>query len=821
MTYFEIKKASRSYYPVIALERVFPRKVRSGVLMFFGIFGLVAGFISLPLILVDFKGFNFLEEYLVYSELAASIFFVALGVYMSVMALHAYVNSYYFRGFESTQREKEDKDTLKVSFETAVLSYFADERDMTLSFATMAYGRILLMRAGISPEAIGEFIQTRQTPLPSEKLVIEISSSDNKIRLPDIAKALYKADEEFAKFLFAKKVQERDFLSAAKWVSDDVIRSKKRSRYWGRDALGRITGLGKDWAYGGTYKLKRYATEMNLLYIPSIESRPLFIRNEVEKLEKAMIRAREANALLIGEDGGSKTDIILGLVNRIQEGSAYPQLEHKKVFELDTNRLVSETGSKARFESEFMDVLIESLKAGNIILYIPDLANFIQSVQTIGANVPSLIDQFLASKEIQFIAASSPGGFHKVVEPVTSIITKFEILNVKEVAEADSLESLEAEAERVEAQYGMVFSVPVLKTISESAERFITEGIMPDKAIDLLYDVASAMNRTGRKYLTVDDVQEIIKEKVGIPTGAVTSKEQGVLSNLEKFLHERVIGQNEAVNAIASAMKRARAGLTNPKRPMGSFLFLGPSGVGKTETTKALAETFFGSEDRILRLDMSEYKGPESLAKLIGSFEANTPGILSNMLKEKPYGVLLLDEFEKSSREVMDLFLQILDEGFFSDMYGQKVNARNLIIIATSNAGSDYIWDIVKKGEDLASKKDMVIDAIVKEGIYRPELLNRFDGVILFHPIDTAALKQIAALMLSKLKKRLASKGFELIINDALIDYLMKFGSDPKFGARPMNRAIQDKVEQAIADRIIRGDIKAGDKIEFQATDLV
>jgi ATP-dependent Clp protease ATP-binding subunit ClpA len=254
---------------------------------------------------------------------------------------------------------------------------------------------------------------------------------------------------------------------------------------------------------------------------------------------------------------------------------------------------------------------------------------------------------------------------------------------------------------------------------------------------------------------------------------------------------------------------------------MGSFLFLGPTGVGKTETTKALADAFFGGEGAIIRLDMSEYKTIDALERLIGNFAIGKPGVLTSMLRDKPYGVLLLDEFEKTSKDVMDLFLQILDEGIFSDMSGRKVNARNLIIIATSNAGSEMIWKIVKEKGENAINKDEIISYIVNQGIFKPELINRFDGAIIFKPLTRVYLAKIAELMMKKLNKRLVEKGLEVLITPELINALVERGTDPTFGARPMNRAIQDKIETMVADKILRGEAPAGTKIVFGSEDLI
>jgi len=270
---------------------------------------------------------------------------------------------------------------------------------------------------------------------------------------------------------------------------------------------------------------------------------------------------------------------------------------------------------------------------------------------------------------------------------------------------------------------------------------------------------------------------------------------------------------NEAILAIGSSLRRARSGIESANKPLGSFLFLGPTGVGKTETAKALSEVFFDSDKKIIRLDMSEYSGGDSLSRLLGSFETGKQGVLTSLLRENQYGVLLLDEFEKANGEVHNLFLQILDEGVFSDMVGKKVNARNLIIIATSNAGSSTIWDYVKESKSLAENKQKIIDEIIHDGLFKPELINRFDGVILFHPLSESDLKQVATIMLKKLAKRLEEKSLELVITDELVDYLVQKGSDPTFGARPINRAIQDNVEEIVARKLISGEAQPGSKI--------
>ena len=636
----------------------------------------------------------------------------------------------------------------------------------------------------------------------------------------DIALALFRQDKAFSDFLFQRGIQEKGFADAAHWVLRDIARYKKYVRWWSRERLGRIKGLAKDWSYGTAFRLQRYATELTAIEQTPLSSQPGYIQQDVEKLEAALSRSRQANALLVGEEGGSKREVLAGLCSLIEQGKAFPSLEHKKVYAFDPSRLISAAGEKSKFESEFIKLLDESAAAGDVILVIEDFPAFVESASRLGSNAVSLLSPFLDSPNIQFICLSNQSSFHQALEPDGTLMTKFEVVLLKEGEALDILQTLQDEASFLESRHKVLIPQPTLSLLAESADRFITEGVMPDKAIDLLHEVVTKYAQEGKKHIGRGEVLEFVRAKTGIPTGEVNSAEKERLVRLEELLHQRVIGQDEAVSAIANAMRRARTGVGNPNRPIGSFLFMGPTGVGKTETTKALAQMFFGDENKVLRLDMSEYKAADALPKLIGSFDSSTPGVLTSMLREKPYGVLLLDEFEKSTKDVMDLFLQVLDEGMFSDMRGKKVNARNLIIIATSNAGSDLIWEYVKRGEKLSEKKNEIVDSVVQQGIFKPELLNRFDGVILFQPIDSVRLREIAKLMLERFRSRIRARGIDLDITEDLVDYLMKFGSDPKFGARPMNRAIQDVVEQKVADKIIKGTVKPGEKITLSKADL-
>jgi ATP-dependent Clp protease ATP-binding subunit ClpA len=368
----------------------------------------------------------------------------------------------------------------------------------------------------------------------------------------------------------------------------------------------------------------------------------------------------------------------------------------------------------------------------------------------------------------------------------------------------------------LERKYAITFSFGALKMLSSSADRYFGD-LAEDKTLDILSELASNASR-GTRLVTEEMVSASLQSITGVPQGVITKSEGENLISLESNLHKRVVGQNEAIKAIATALRRSRTGVANSSRPIGSFLFLGPTGVGKTETAKALAEIFFKGESNLIRLDMSEYNTSDALSRLIGA--AGRPGALASWAREKPYGVLLLDEFEKTHKDVQDLFLQILDEGYFTDGSSIKVNLRSMIIIVTSNAGSPLIYEWAKKGEKLAGKKEELIRNIVNEGTFKPELINRFDTVVMYQPLTEKELRTVAETMLLKLSSRLKEKGIGITVTDDLITFLVKYGNDPVFGARAMNRLIQNTVEAKISDKILRGQIERGEMVRLDIGEL-
>jgi ATP-dependent Clp protease ATP-binding subunit ClpC len=696
-----------------------------------------------------------------------------------------------------------------LTYEVAQIVYHTQESDLTESFAESPYGFSVLNRLGLDAEAVSHFLSSRKNKIASTAIIFPGSE---RVTGPRYARAIFKGDAEFAQFLFTLSVQEKEFIGAAEWVSRLSERRKRQERWWGKDQLGKIPGIGKSWAYGQIFTLKQYSEEFEFGIAPEEST----VQKEIEELEGVLARSKEANALIVADPGTGEMNIVYGLVGKIQKGTSLPSLEGKRVFKLNVNAIIDAFGEKAAFEKEFLKVLTEAQSAGNIILVIADLPGVLESARSIGSEISGLMYPFLVSSDLQVIGVSGKERFHESIERNVGLMNAFEVVRLEQEDEGSVIFFLEEEILRMETRTSLFFTYQAVQAIAESAARFFSEGSAIDKAKDLMLELPAVVRRAKRNIVLKADVLSLVEAKTGVPAeGVVKKDEQQKLLNLEAILHQRVIGQEEAIIAISNAMRRARAGLRNPNKPIGSFLFLGPTGVGKTETAKALSETFFGAAAPMLRLDMSEYAGADALSRLIGSYEAGRAGVLASMLRDQKYGVLLLDEFEKTTPEVMNLFLQILDEGFFSDMLGKKVSARNVIVIATSNAGSDVIFKSVQEGKNLENEKSRIIDALIARASFKPELLNRFDGVILFHPLTQSEVAKVAVLLIDRLSKLMKEQGVHLQVTDDLVHFIAEEGYDPKFGARPMQRVLQESVEKLLAEKMIRGDIRKGATVEL------
>lgn len=795
MNFTELKEKLKPWKPIYALERALSRRLHrvfQSVLLFLFLLTFVGAF-------VEYLGFlPSVGDRLV--SLSVTLF----TLWFILFLLECFYYSYYF---------KRSKDIGRFAFELALIVFNSPKNDVTLGFVSSALGRETLLRAGISKEAQKNFLSKRAKKISSD----EFKLSEDRSAFRAYLKGLWASDSEFKNFILSQGVTEEDFLGSAMWTASIALETAKLKRWWDKDRLLKTEPIGRGWSYGKAYSLMKYARPFAVVGSVLDEGYHL---EEAKLLEIVLSRESGANALLVGEDGVGKMEVLEELHRLMERGEVSPALEDKQIWVFEMSLLSSVKEDAQVFERELIKVLKESERAGNIIFVIPNMSRFLEAGNSYGVSTLTILAPFLASSKMQIVGISNINEYERRLEPLGDIKKQFEKVIVKPVDEDTLVEILKSEVTNLEKQLGVMITYPSISEAVIASKRYFIDKPLVDTVTDLLIESVARVKKNGKQGVFKEDVLAVVGSKTGIPTGKVGAKEKDKLLNLEVLLKERIVGQDDAVRVVSDAIRRARSGIANPLKPTGSFLFLGPTGVGKTETAKALGEVFFGEASKLIRLDMSEYNSSDSLNRLIGSFESNTPGTLVSLLRENPYGVLLLDEFEKTAPKVLDLFLQVIDEGIFSDMHGEKVSARNVIIVATSNAGSDIIFEYLKANKNLAAARETIIDEIISRGIFKPELLNRFDGVVLFHPLSDNDLREVAERLLNLLSRRLKEKGITLKTSEALINYLVKKGSDPKFGARPLNRAIQESVEQIIAKKMISGEVSSGSTVELTDKDF-
>lgn len=611
---------------------------------------------------------------------------------------------------------------------------------------------------------------------------------------------------------------------------------------------------------------------------------PVIGRNaETERVIRILSRRTKNNPCMVGEPGVGKTAVVEGLAQRIVNGEVPEHLADKRIYTLNLTAMVAGAKYRGEFEERIRQLIDEVVSDGHIILFIDELHTIIGAGSAEGSlDAANILKPALSRGGLQIIGATTLDEYRKHIEKDAALERRFQPVVVEEPNEAENLEILKGLRPRYEKHHHVTIGDDALQAAVSLSKRFISDRFLPDKAIDVMDEAASFVHlssdsglreltelqeqrrhlqdekeqlftegrleeakkisrrqnrienkikafqeESGRKPLPVvteKEVAQVIASWTGIPIARVNESESEKLLRLEEELHKRVIGQEEAVNAIAKAVRRGRVGLKDPKRPVGSFLFLGPTGVGKTELSKALAEVLFGSEDALIRVDMSEYMEKHSVSKLIGSPPGyvgfDEGGQLSDRVRRKPYSVILFDEIEKAHPDVFNILLQVLDDGRITDSTGRVVNFKNTVIIMTSNAGAQSIIEPKKLGfgaednpkADYRRMKDLVMEEVKR--VFRPEFLNRIDEIVVFHTLTDAELRQIVNLLSSVLVKRCMEQ-YQIVLklDESVLAHIAVHGNDPKYGARPIKRAIQEDLEDMLADAILSGKIRSGQKV--------
>ena len=617
-------------------------------------------------------------------------------------------------------------------------------------------------------------------------------------------------------------------------------------------------------------------------------------KDEIQRVIQILSRRTKNNPCLIGEPGVGKTAVAEGLAEKIVAGDVPEILKNKRVVSLDMASMVAGAKYRGDFEERIKKALKEVQKAGDVIIFIDEIHTIVGAGSAEGAvDAANILKPLLARGEIQLIGATTLKEYRKYIEKDAALERRFSPVTVNEPTEEETIKILQGLRDKYEAHHNVKITDEAIKSAVELSTRYINDRFLPDKAIDLIDEAASKVrmksytepesfktikdeiekldkekeeairvqdfekaakirdkennkkkelenakkdweNKNSKKVSTLkeEDIANVIATWTGIPVTKVSQSENDKLKNLEENLHKRVIGQDEAVSAVAKAIKRSRMGLKDPNKPIGSFLFLGPTGVGKTELSKALAENLFGSEDSLIRIDMSEFMESHSVAKLIGSPPGyvgyDEAGQLTEKIRRKPYSVILFDEIEKAHPDVMNMLLQVLDDGRLTDSQGRTVNFKNTVIIMTSNIGAKLITDRKTLGfvnqEDNEEKeyegiKKNVMEELKKE--FKPEFLNRIDEIIVFHKLEDKEIRQIINIMLKNVAKLLEKQGIKLEVDEKAKELIAKKGTDKSYGARPLKRAIQTMVEDKIAEAMLDGKINNEVKITAKDDEII
>ena len=570
--------------------------------------------------------------------------------------------------------------------------------------------------------------------------------------------------------------------------------------------------------------LDQYSRDLTMLAASGSFDPVIGRDEEIRRSVQILSRRSKNNPVLIGEPGVGKTAVAEGIAAYIAGSDAPDSMAGKRLVALDLPALLAGTKYRGDFEERVKAVLKDVKKAGDVILFIDEMHTMIGAGSAEGAiDAANILKPALGRGEVQIIGATTPEEYRRHIEKDAALERRFQPVKIAEPSRSDSLKMLGAVRQSLEKHHGVKISDAALTAAVDLSARYINDRFLPDKAIDLADEAAAHIRVSGGGLVTAEDIAGIVSMWTGIPVANLSADETKRLCNMESILHRRVIGQNEAVTAVSRAIRRGRVGLSDPNRPIGSFLFLGPTGVGKTELCRALAEAVFGESDAMIRLDMSEYMEKHAVSKLIGSPPGyvgyEDGGQLTERVRRKPWSVVLFDEIEKAHEDVWGILLQIMDDGRLTDSAGRVVSFRNTIIVMTSNVGAKSISDgrprmgFTPDGGDEAQLMRARINEELRR-TFKPEFLNRIDETIVFRRLSRAEIRSIAERMLLTVAERFKALGMTLSVPDQVVDFLAERGYDEKYGARPLRRAIRSMIEDKAAELMLTDSLGRGDTVQ-------
>ena len=611
------------------------------------------------------------------------------------------------------------------------------------------------------------------------------------------------------------KLTDDDMIAAVRWHEQIKRTIAKHS------ARRKDGGVGRDWSFGFTPLLQRFATNISdvVRYQGLLASDLASRRAVLTQIMHLLANGGRHNATLVGQLGAGKTTLVHYLAEKLAEpdDSVPKELHYRQVLALDPSSLIAQARGRGELEELVQRLCHESLQAKNVVLFLDDAQLFFEEGQG-AVNLSNVLLPFLDGGALKIVLAMDEQRWTRISQGNPALAQHLNRIVVQPTAKEETMTAMEDQLLLFESQNNVVYTYQALEATFRLSSRYLSDQAMPGKAIKLL-ESAALLPEEGH-YITEHSVSQAIEQTQGVRVDtADTNEERQKLLNLEQLIHQRMINQTRAVQVVSDALRRARSGVRNTTRPIGTFLFLGPTGVGKTELAKSLAAVFFGGEDHLVRLDLNEYVRPDDVGRMIADASQDAHSLTAQIARQ-PFSVVLLDEIEKAHPNVLGTLLQMLDEGILRDINNREVSFRDAIIIATSNAGAERIRDHIQRGEQLEQFEQQFIDELISTNVFRPEFLNRFDEIVLFRPLNQQELVQVIDIILQGVNKNLAAQKITVTVDDEAKKILVSAGYDPRLGARPMRRVVQRVVENIVSDQLLHNKVTAGGQVHVSASDV-